>query len=66
MIGGIKGQSRVGTRVYQYVALNEVYNTTYASYNPFPTWYKQIVAKKWWLYPTYTAGTPVTEQQSSQ
>ena len=66
VIGSIKAQSHVGTKVFQYIALNELYNSTYSSYNPFATWYKQIVNKKWWLYPTGTSGTPVVDPQSSQ
>ena len=66
VIQSIKSQSFAHTRVYQYIGINELYNTTYASLNPFPTWYKQVAARKWWLYPTTTAGTPVTDPQSSQ
>jgi hypothetical protein len=66
VIGGIKGQSNVNTRVFQYVALNELYNTTYASNNPLAGWYNQVVARNWWLHPTTTAGTPVVDPQSAQ
>jgi hypothetical protein len=66
VIASIKSQSLVSTRVFQYVDLNEVYNTTNAAKNGFPTWYNQIVARNWWLHPTTTLGTPVTDPQSSQ
>jgi predicted membrane protein len=66
VIQGIKSQSLAHTRVFQYVGLNELYNSTYATLNPFPTWYKQVAARKWFLYPSTTAGTPVTDPQSSQ
>jgi hypothetical protein len=66
VIQGIKSHSFVNTRVFQYIALNEIYNTTYAAYNPLPTWYRQVAARKWWLYPVGTEGTPVTDPQSSQ
>jgi len=66
VIGSIKSQSQVGTRVFQYVLLNSLYNSTYASSNAFPTWYNQVTARKWWLYPNGTSGTPVADPQSSQ
>jgi hypothetical protein len=66
VISGIKGQSNVNTRVFQYVDLNELYNSTYASDSGFPTWSKQVAARNWWLYPVATEGTPVMDPQSSQ
>jgi hypothetical protein len=66
VIASIKSQSDVNTRVFQYVGLNELYNSTYASNNGFPTWYNQVVARSWWLYPITTTGAPVTDPQSSQ
>ena len=66
VIQSIKSQSFAHTRVYQYIGINELYNTTYASLNPFPTWYKQVTARNWWLHPSTTIGTPVTDPQSSQ
>jgi hypothetical protein len=66
VISSIKSQSHVNSRVFQYVDLNELYNSSYASYNPFPTWYKQVSARNWWLHPVGTSGTPVTDPQSSQ
>jgi hypothetical protein len=66
VISSIKAQSFVNTRVFQYISLNELYNSTYASLNSLPTWYNQVNARKWWLYPTTTAGTPVVDPQSSQ
>ena len=66
VIESIKAQSRVHSRVFQYVGLNELYNATYAAQNPFPTWYKQVAARNWWLHPSTTAGNPVTDPQSSQ
>src|ERR1700722_6391845 len=66
VIQSIKSQSTVDTRVFQYVALNELYNTTYASLNPLAGWNNQVVARNWWLHPTTTAGTPVVDPQSSQ
>jgi hypothetical protein len=65
VISSIKSQSFVSTRVFQYVALNALYNSTYASDNGFPTWYNQVVARNWWLHPTTTVGTPVIDPQSS-
>ena len=66
VISSIKSQSFVSTRVFQYVALNALYNTTYASQNGLTIWYNQVVARNWWLHPTTTAGTPVVDPQSSQ
>ncbi|MDB6089758.1 MAG: hypothetical protein JWN85_2542 [Gammaproteobacteria bacterium] len=66
VIASIKSQSFVNTRVFQYIGLNELYNSTYASYNWGPTWYNQVNARNWWLHPTTTVGTPVTDPQSSQ
>jgi hypothetical protein len=66
VISSIKGQSTVSTRVFQYVGINEIYNSTYASLNGFPTWYNQIQARNWWLHPTTTVGTPVVDPQSAQ
>ena len=66
VISNIKAQSHVSSRVFQYVQLNSLYNSSYAGSNGFPTFYKQVVARKWWLYPTGTSGTPVPDPQSSQ
>ena len=66
VIEGIKGQSNVNTRVFQYVEVNSLYNSTYAADNGFPTLYNKVNAMKWWLYPSTTAGTPVADPQSSQ
>jgi hypothetical protein len=66
VISNIKSQSHVNTRVFQYVALNSLYNSSYASYNAFPTWYKQVSARNWWLHPVGTSGTPVADPESSQ
>jgi hypothetical protein len=66
VIAGIKGQSTVNTRVFQYVDLNELYNSTYASDNPFGTWYKQVNTMNWWVRPSTTTGTPIKDPQSSQ
>jgi len=66
VISAIKSQSFANTRVFQYVALNEVYNSTYQANNPFPTWYKQVNARNWWLHAVYTEGSPVADPQSSQ
>jgi hypothetical protein len=66
VISNIKAQSFANTRVFQYVALNELYNSTYAADNPLQTWYKQVAARNWWLHPVTTEGTPVVDPQSSQ
>jgi hypothetical protein len=66
VISSIKGQSRVSTRVFQYVDLNELYNSTNADGNWLPTWYKQVNAMNWWVHPTSTTGAPITDPQSSQ
>lgn len=66
VVSSIKSQSFVDTRVFQYVGLNELYNSSYASSNGFPTWYKQVNARNWWLHPVGTSGTPVTDPQSAQ
>jgi hypothetical protein len=66
VISSIKVQSRVYTRVFQYVALNALYNSSYASSNPYPHWYNQVNARNWWLHPIMTSGTPVTDPQSSR
>jgi hypothetical protein len=66
VISNIKAQSVVHTRVFQYIDLNALYNSSYASLNPLPTWYRQVNSRNWWLHPTTTVGTPVTDPQSSQ
>lgn len=66
VISSIKTQSRVHTRVFQYIALNALYDSTYASNNPLPHWYNQVSARNWWLHPSTTVGTPVTDPQSAQ
>jgi hypothetical protein len=66
VISSIKYQSYVNTSVFQYVQLNSLYDSSYASYNGFPTWYKQVSARDWWLHPVGTSGTPVADPQSSQ
>ena len=66
VISSIKSQSHVNTRVFQYVVLNELYNSSYTSSNGLPTWYSQVAARNWWLHPVGTEGTPVTDPQSSQ
>ncbi len=66
VISNIKAQSYVNSHVFQYVQLNSLFNSTYASSNGFPTWYKQVSARNWWLYPVGTSGTPVADPQSSQ
>lgn len=66
VINGIKAQSTVNTRVFQYVAVNSLYNAANAGYQGFPTLFNQVNARQWWLYPTMTVGTPVADPQSSQ
>ena len=66
VIEGIKSQSNVSTRVFQYVELNSLYNSSNASDDGFPNLTKQVNAQKWWLYPSTTAGAPVADPQSSQ
>jgi hypothetical protein len=66
VISSIKTQSFIDTRVFQYINLNELYNSSYASYNWDPTWYNQVNARNWWLHPTTTVGTPVVDPQSAQ
>jgi hypothetical protein len=66
VIQGIKGQSTVNTRVFQYIELNSLYNASNAKDNGFPTLYNQVNARKWWLYPSTTSGTPVADPQSGQ
>jgi hypothetical protein len=66
VIADIKSQSTVNTRVFQYVAVNSLYNAANASNDNFPILTKQVNARKWWLYPSTTVGTPVSDPQSSQ
>jgi len=66
VISNIKSQSHVNTRVFQYIQLNSVFNATYAASNGLPTWYRQVSARKWWLYPVGVSGTPVADPQSWQ
>jgi hypothetical protein len=66
VIQGIKSQSDVNTRVFQYVELNSLYNASNASNQNFPRLYSQVNAMNWWLYPSTTTGTPVADPQSSQ
>jgi hypothetical protein len=66
VIASIKSQSFVNTRVFQYIDLNELYDSTHAKDNWFPTWYNQVNARNWWVHPTTTAGTPIADPQSSQ
>lgn len=66
VISSIKSQSYVSTRVFQYVELNSLYESSLASDNGFPHWYAQVNARNWWLHPVGTSGTPVADPQSSQ
>ena len=66
VISSIKTQSFVRTHVFQYISLNTLYNSTYASLNQFPTYYKQVNARNWWLHASTTAGSPVADPRSSQ
>jgi Putative Ig domain len=66
VISGIKSHSDVNTRVFQYVELNSLFDSTYASDNGLATWYNQVAARNWWLHPSTTAGTPVSDPESSQ
>lgn len=66
VIQGIKSQSNVSTRVFQYVELNSLYNSGNASQDGFPTLSRQVRAMKWWLYPSMDTGAPVADPQSSQ
>ena len=66
VISGIKSHSDVNTRVFQYVELNSLFDTTYAGDNGLSTWYNQVAARNWWLHPSTTAGTPVADPESSQ
>jgi hypothetical protein len=66
VISSIKSQSEVSTRVFQYVELNSLYESSLASDNGFPHWYAQVNARNWWLHPVGTSGTPVADPQSSQ
>ena len=66
VISSVKSQSEVNTRVFQYVDLNELYNSALASENGLGSWYTQVAARNWWLHPTTTVGTPVVDPQSSQ
>ena len=66
VILGIKSQSNVSTRVFQYVGLNSLYNSTYGSHNALDDLVQPGDARKWWLYPSMTTGTPVADPQCSQ
>jgi hypothetical protein len=67
VISGIKAQSVLSTRVFQYVNLNELFNATYAAEHlPLSTWAKQVNTMKWWVYPTGTTGTPIADPNSAQ
>jgi hypothetical protein len=67
VISGIKAQSVVSTRVFQYVDLNEVFNSTYAADNlPLSAWEQKVDTMKWVVYPTGTTGTPITDPNSAQ
>jgi hypothetical protein len=66
VIKGIKSQSNVNTRVFQYVELNSLYNSGNAKNEGFPTLANHVKAMKWWLYSSMDTGTPVADPQSSQ
>jgi len=66
VISGIKGQSTLSTRVFQYVDLNELANSSNTGLNQFPTWYNQVNARNWWLHPSTTVGAPVMDPESAQ
>ena len=51
--------------MFQYVAINALYNSSHTSQNGFPTWYNQVATRNWWLHPSTTVGTPVADPQSS-
>jgi hypothetical protein len=66
VIGGIKSQSNVSTRVFQYVELNSLYNSKNFDKEGLQGFSKQVNALHWWLYPSMATGAPVADPQSSQ
>jgi len=66
VIQGIKSQSNVSTRVFQYVELNSLYNSSNADNEGFRIFSNQVKAMKWWLYPSMANGAPISDPQSPQ
>jgi hypothetical protein len=65
VIAGIKSQSSVSSRVYQYVNMNEspfpcgnAHGLSPCSASWFPTYQDKVDAMNWWVYEVGTSGTP--------
>jgi IPT/TIG domain len=63
VIQNIKAQSHVGTRVFQYVDLNEMYFTQSSS--GFPTYWTAVNNTNWWVYNVGTTGTKAIDAEDS-
>jgi hypothetical protein len=62
VVRGIKANSRIGTKVFQYVAYNEIYPTGrgYDVSDP-NNFFAAVNRNNWWLYENGTSGTTVQD-----
>jgi hypothetical protein len=60
-ISGVKSQSKVHTRIFQYVNLNEMPFARSGSW--CPTFWDEMNSMNWWLYDTGTSGTKTPDWQ---
>ena len=60
-ISGVKAQSKVHTRIFQYVNLNEMALARSGSW--CPTFWDEVNAMNWWLYEAGTSGTKTPDPQ---
>lgn len=63
VISSIKGQTKVGTRVFQYVDLNEM--AFLQSNSGFSTYWTAVTNNNWWVYNSGTSGTMTPDAQDS-
>ena len=63
VISSIKAQTKVGTRVFQYVDLNEM--TFLQSNSGFSTYWTAVTNNNWWVYNSGTSGTKTPDAQDS-
>ena len=63
VIKNIKAQSKVHSRVFQYVDLNELFFNM--SSNGFPTYWNAVTNRNWWVYAAGTCGTKAIDGEDS-
>lgn len=63
VIKNIKTQSKVNTRVFQYVDLNEMYFDQTSS--GFPTDWTEVTNRNWWVYDAATCGAKTLDEEDT-